>query len=79
MKLLTQSGKSGNGRQEPNPEDIRFYEEAYLADDEDQTKPIGWVESDIKGEETGFLKKLPPEMNFDDSDFDDEPESDESI
>ncbi|WGV27064.1 hypothetical protein [Halotia branconii] len=74
---MTQSGKSGNGNQEPapNPEDIRFYEEAYLVSDEDQTEPIGWVESDIKGNERRFLEELPSEMRFDDFDSNSESES----
>jgi hypothetical protein len=67
MKLLTQSGKKGNGNQDPDPDDIRLYEAVYEVEDETQENPAGYLELNIKGEETGLLKKLPPQLSDDES------------
>ncbi|MBD2690612.1 hypothetical protein [Anabaena catenula] len=38
----------------------------YLAEDEAQEETVGWIESDIQGEELAFLEELPPELRSDD-------------
>ena len=65
---MTQSGKKGNGNQDSDPDNIRLYEAVYEVEDETQESPTGWIELNIKEEETGFLKKLPPELSDDESD-----------
>ena len=66
---MTQSGENGNGKHEPNPEDIQVFNPAFLEQDEEQTESIGWVEEDIKGEDMKFPAELPEELKpEDDSD-----------
>ncbi|OKH48956.1 hypothetical protein NIES2101_21755 [Calothrix sp. HK-06] len=64
-KQLTQVEGNNNGSEpKPNPEDIIVYEPVFVADSEEEEEAIGWLETDVKGEEGRVLDSddLPPEL-----------------
>lgn len=60
---MTQSGENGH-KPEVESVDITVYEPAFTPD---SVEPVGWYETDTKGEEGELTPDLPPELNDQDS------------
>jgi hypothetical protein len=55
----------GNGHDpDINPVEVNVFEPAFVPGEEEQ-EPLGWFETDLKGDEGEVISDLPPELQGD--------------